>query len=292
MKNNPVIAIGLPRRLFQDLIALRQLSMSGQPPCVDDVALLGALSNLEEIVLTPGRQNTYGIEKLPNIQKVYFYFCQFGSTLTRSLEVIDGSGIGLTYVKWTLLVDSKVLRILYLARNFLGAQSLTPFPALSTLEELDLSNNHINHLPLDMFASLMSLRHLNIANNELHSLDILFPASLQTLDLSGNLLSSLDSTATARIDELPAVLLYLHSNPLQCDCSKVEFLSWYHTTSTKIHGKELLTCLHGATRQRMSSIRSSQLKHMCGLTVNTVAITSVACCLLIVSMVTSVLVYR
>lgn len=115
------------------------------------------------------------------------------------------------------------LRQLDLSSNALRALGRHDLGGLGALETLLLFNNRLAHLDPLAFQGLGALRGLYLGCNELaafsfDSLHGLSVSHLRTLDLSSNRLGRVPVRALAA---LPAFLkngLYLHSNPLPCDC--------------------------------------------------------------------------
>ncbi|KAK2145543.1 hypothetical protein LSH36_675g02006 [Paralvinella palmiformis] len=70
-----------------------------------------------------------------------------------------------------------------------------------------------------MFFKLTSLRRLVISRNRLTSFYINLPNALECLDISGNLLDSLDNSALAKLGQMPSLVLHVDHNHLQCDYS-------------------------------------------------------------------------
>ena len=83
MKNNPILGGGLPRGLFVPLPKLQRLFVSGRTHATSDIIPWKELSNLTEIIFTPGSDDSlWNLAALPNLRKVYFIHCRFGSVLT------------------------------------------------------------------------------------------------------------------------------------------------------------------------------------------------------------------
>lgn len=119
--------------------------------------------------------------------------------------------------------NASVLQLLDLSWNALRALSGHDLEGLKALETLLLFHNRLAHLDPNAFQGLSALRGLYLGCNELttfsfdhlHGLGV---AHLRTLDLSSNRLGRIQAPDLA---SLPAFLkngLYLHNNPLPCDC--------------------------------------------------------------------------
>lgn len=125
------------------------------------------------------------------------------------------------------------LRILDLSSNMLKMLRAHDLDGLEELERLLLFNNRLVHLDLDAFRGLSMLSHLYLGCNKLSSFSFnhlhgLGMAHLRTLDLSSNWLKHFSIPELAA---LPAFLkngLYLHNNPLPCDCHLFHLLQRWH----------------------------------------------------------------
>ncbi|KAM6170516.1 amphoterin-induced protein 3 [Rhynchocyon petersi] len=125
------------------------------------------------------------------------------------------------------------LRLLDLSSNTLRGLGRHDLDGLGALETLLLFNNHLAHLDQHAFHGLGSLSRLYLGCNELKSFSFdhlhgLDSVHLHTLDLSSNQLRHIPVTELA---SLPAFLkngLYLHNNPLPCDCRLYHLLQRWH----------------------------------------------------------------
>ncbi|XP_067417346.1 amphoterin-induced protein 3 [Emydura macquarii macquarii] len=124
------------------------------------------------------------------------------------------------------------LRHLDLSSNALRAVKQHYFEALLGLEELLLYNNRILQVDEKAFLPLRSLQKVYLSWNNLtqfpfSSMQGLSHPNLTTLDLSTN---NLRSIPVEEVAALPAYVrngLYLHNNPVHCDCSLYQlFKQW------------------------------------------------------------------
>nr|AJF38205.1 variable lymphocyte receptor [Locusta migratoria] len=106
------------------------------------------------------------------------------------------------------------LQKLVLSENHLSSLPSGIFGGLPKLLEVDLSGNQLTSVPADAFPR--SLRLLRLHNNHLEALPAAWPASLEELDLSDNLLRSVDVEPLARLAALRE--LRLEGNPWHCAC--------------------------------------------------------------------------
>lgn len=122
-----------------------------------------------------------------------------------------------------VFTNASSLRLLDLSSNALRALGRNDLDGLGALEMLFLFNNRLVHLDEHAFRGLDTLSRLYLGCNELtsfsfHHLHGLEVTHLRTLDLSSNRLGHIPVPDLAA---LPAFLkngLYLHNNPLPCDC--------------------------------------------------------------------------
>ncbi|KAM4772390.1 toll-like receptor 5 [Rhinophrynus dorsalis] len=108
------------------------------------------------------------------------------------------------------------------------------FQELSTLRVLRLSNNFLSFLPEGIFDGLTSLQTLNLSSNLLtHLYPGMFPANLETLDLSKNQLLSPNPEIFASLKTLD-----ITDNMYSCDCSLVSLIIWLNETNTTLLGSQ------------------------------------------------------
>lgn len=122
-----------------------------------------------------------------------------------------------------VFTNASGLRILDLSSNMLKILHTHDLDGLEALERLLLFNNRLVHLDLDAFQGLHMLSHLYLGCNELSSFSFnhlhgLRTTHLRTLDLSSNWLKHISITELAALPGFLKNGLYLHDNPLPCDC--------------------------------------------------------------------------
>ncbi|NWU73929.1 AMGO1 protein, partial [Pterocles burchelli] len=141
---------------------------------------------------------------------------------------------GLSFVSTEAFAHVPRLRHLDLSSNRLRALEENLFSDLTELEVLLLYNNEIATVDRTAFENLARLRKLYLGQNRIarFPLELLRDGSrlpqLALLDLSGNRLRSLP---VGELQALPAWLrdrLYLHANPLACDCPLVQLVARGH----------------------------------------------------------------
>lgn len=128
-----------------------------------------------------------------------------------------------------VFANASGLKLLDLSSNMLGKLRTHDLDGLGELERLLLYNNCLVHLDRDVFQGLNVLSHLYLGRNQLRSFsfnDLRGQGAihLRTLDLSSNCLRNV---SVPELATLPAFLkngLYLHNNPLPCDCDLYHLL--------------------------------------------------------------------
>ncbi|NXK43791.1 AMGO1 protein, partial [Piprites chloris] len=138
---------------------------------------------------------------------------------------------GLAFVSTEAFAPVPRLRHLDLSNNRLRALDENLFSDLGELEVLLLYNNEISSVDRTAFENLGRLRKLYLGRNRIarFPLELLREGSrlpqLALLDLSSNRLRDVPA---GELQALPAWLrdrLYLHDNPLDCDCSLFQLLA-------------------------------------------------------------------
>ncbi|NXN92380.1 AMGO1 protein, partial [Rhinopomastus cyanomelas] len=157
---------------------------------------------------------------------------------------------GLSFVSTEAFAHVPRLRHLDLSSNRLRALDENLFSDLSELEVLLLYNNEISSVDRTAFENLGRLRKLYLGHNRItrFPLELLRDGTrlpqLALLDLSAN---RLRSVPVGELQALPAWLrdrLYLHGNPLLCDCPLFQLVSRGHQRhlSAVVDFQEELRC--------------------------------------------------
>lgn len=147
-------------------------------------------------------------------------------TLRLDHNALDALGRG-------VFTNASSLRLLDLSSNALRVLGRHDLDGLGALETLFLFNNRLAHLDEHAFHGLRALGRLYLGCNELAAFSFdhlhgLGAPHLRTLDLSSNRLGHI---SVAGLAALPAFLkngLYLHNNPLPCDCRLHHLLQRWH----------------------------------------------------------------
>ncbi|XP_068108838.1 amphoterin-induced protein 3 [Hyperolius riggenbachi] len=169
--------------------------------------------------------------------------------------------------------NASELRHLDLSSNQLQTVQVELFQPLFRLEELLLYNNSITFVDETAFAHLGNIRKIYLSWNNLSSfafssMQNLTNPHLRTLDLSSNKFAELPFEEVA---SLPAFIkngLYLHNNPLTCNCALYILLShWEHRGfSSVLDFSREHTCLYmGKPRAIVRILQSENGFENCSL---------------------------
>ena len=195
---------------------------------------------------------------------------------------------------------------LILSYNRLGKQLKTDhtssvFGHFVDLKYLDLSFNEIKILHSDVFINQSHLLSLNFSGNSLQFLNfkIMHMNNLTTLDLSRNLLLQISEDCRNHIQSLTSrpnlyIHVYLHGNPLVCDCDSLSFLRWLNEHQAYFMFINSTTCIHNETLESLSVLDSyilPELELQCHSMVLLIIVLSVLS-LLIITLAVSVCAYR
>ena len=146
----------------------------------------------------------------------------------KNLENIDLSNNRLEHLDSDVFSGLVNLKYVDLSENSLHYLHPDTFLGLPNLQKLFLSYNPTLTIPTDRnFINSHSLSHLDISDCNASSLSVETFANvsaLELLDLSYNNLRTVDINILRALPKLSS--LYLHVNPLQCDCQLQEVWRW------------------------------------------------------------------
>ena len=133
------------------------------------------------------------------------------------------------------------LKYIYLGGNKLQYLHPNTFIGLLNLQRLFMSKTSGLQIPTDRhFINSHSLKHLDISDCNISSVSVETFANisaLELLDLSYNNLRSIDINVLKTLPKLSAI--YLHGNPLQCDCQLQEVWRWCQDQNIHTAYKEI-----------------------------------------------------
>ena len=177
-------------------------------------------------------------------------YCRKNPDVYSTIEFVDASNCGIKCFNKTFLNFCEwSLKYANLSHNqlglFEGGCNKNPGPRdisdlikpLISLTSFDLSYNSISKLHSDTFENQVNLRELRLSNNKLSvwELNMTNLIHLELLDLSYNKLTTLSEAAILALNQLEAhpeyrskehISLNLEGNPLSCNCTNIDLLSW------------------------------------------------------------------
>ena len=177
-------------------------------------------------------------------------YCKKNPDVYSTIEFIDASNCGIKCLNKTIFYYCQwSIKYANLSHNqlglFEGGCNKNPGPSdiselmkpLISLISFDLSYNSMSKLHSATFENQVNLRELRLSNNELlnwePNMTNLF--HLELLDLSYNNLTTLSEATILELNELEAhpeyrtkehISLNLEGNPLSCNCTSIDLLSW------------------------------------------------------------------
>ncbi|KAK2577261.1 hypothetical protein KPH14_003401 [Odynerus spinipes] len=219
----------LSPQAFSALPELRFLRMRGNRLSVSALSALRGLKNLEELDLSSNLLlGPMGPDLLPWMPRLRF------------LTVSENE---LVNVQQGALTGVKNLSYLILSHNQIDVLEDHSFKHLSTLTRLDLANNRIVDVSSASLAHLEKLTTLDLTHNFLRSLtaDLVVPLkSLEDLRLDDNDITMVASDVPT--SKLRLKRFSLADNPLNCDCTLLEFATWLSNSSLSEEDKSSAVC--------------------------------------------------
>ncbi|XP_070190260.1 toll-like receptor 4 [Littorina saxatilis] len=174
------------------------------------------------------------------------YYCDATITGLTAITDVDFSGNDCRVTGTGIFQHMTTLRRLNISnvqvtRDFLLANGSELLRPLRDLEVLDLSDNGLLDLPEDLLQYQLHLSWLGLARNRFQAVpvDVSMQTSLSYLDLSYNMIPSMDPDFRQTLDNLAAnhtVTLRLRGNPLTCTCKSLDMVRWLATTVVRLDG--------------------------------------------------------
>ena len=176
--------------------------------------------------------------------------CRKNPDVFSTIEFVDASNCGIKCLNKTIFNFCQwSIKYANLSHNqlglFEGGSNKNPGPRdisdsmkpLISLISFDLSYNSMSKLHSDTFENQVNLRELRLSNNELLNWEpnMTNLIHLEFLDLSYNQLTTLSEATILELNELEThseyrtkehISLNLEGNPLSCNCTNIDLLSW------------------------------------------------------------------
>ncbi|KAL1497853.1 hypothetical protein ABEB36_008739 [Hypothenemus hampei] len=180
----------------------------------------GSNPNLVSLNLSNNKLNSINEQSFSRLTKLQELDLSFNSNLTiefhrfsnlKSLQSLNLCGCNIEKITF---LDSPLMKILNLSRNFINNLHYNSFANLTELELLDLGHNKISDLPKELFQDLKNLRHILMTNNSLKVFNLetfSYVPNLNIIDLSYNLISDFRNPTKG----LRATNIILHHNKIR-----------------------------------------------------------------------------
>lgn len=136
------------------------------------------------------------------------------------------------------------MKNLFLGSNKLSGMESTPefselFQGFPVMLSLNLANNGLSKLPEHIFQTNTLLKVLILCDNLLQSVTFETKqfSALQSLDLSGNMISTFDANSRAKLDNVLNTYTHMNNNsdsatidisrnPVKCECDRTDSIKW------------------------------------------------------------------
>lgn len=120
----------------------------------------------------------------------------FIMTTFQSLQMLNISNAGLSYLSDDVFKYNKHLEKLLFAHNLFGSKGISGnlFKSVPNLRELDLSHNAITQLDSDTFSYTPKLTAIDLSSNSISNVNAsVFPNALKVLNLANNFIRNIES---------------------------------------------------------------------------------------------------
>ncbi|XP_052063369.1 toll-like receptor 2 [Mytilus californianus] len=189
---------------------------------------------------------------------VYHYFPDLTNDCGKQLEYLDVSGIPVTVVTFPSILLPK-LSTLKMTNARIDQAVLKGkqwiFFIAPEIRKIDISFNNLWTLEESTFLGQPNITHLNMSNNLLRTIPTFVTRleKLESLDLSGNLITSIDGKIRLWMDKMilsnRSLLLNLNNNALVCSCDTLGFLLWFAQTKVTFYNGDTYNCTMSNDKQ-------------------------------------------
>lgn len=212
---------GVNQTTFERFVALRTLFLSDTNLTEFDFDVLKNLNNLTKIDISLNNlkhfKNTVSLKVLDSLYEFNVdgnrieNITEVVGNLKSSIEKLNLSGNTIGKLRATVFQRFSGIRKLNLSKTELEISDANPFKALNTLTSLDISNNNLKNTNFEQLSStLNSLIQFRAANCNLNSTSQvikLLGTSIESLDLSGNVIDVLSTELFEKFDKLKTINL-------------------------------------------------------------------------------------
>ncbi|CAC5385657.1 TLR2 [Mytilus coruscus] len=189
---------------------------------------------------------------------VYQNYPDFTDDCGKQLEYLDISGIPVTIITFPSIFMPKlsILKVTNarIDQVILKGKQWMSFRA-PDLRKIDISFNNLWTLEETTFLDQPNITHLNMSNNLFRTIPTLITKlqKLESLDLSNNLISSIDETIRCSLDKMMIsnrrLVLNLNNNALICSCDTLDFLLWFAKTKVTFKNGNTYNCTMSKGKQ-------------------------------------------
>nr|AGG10807.1 toll-like receptor j [Mytilus galloprovincialis] len=187
---------------------------------------------------------------------VYKRYPKFSEDCLKQLEYLDISGISVAIITFPSMLlpklvvlkmtNARIDQIVRKGREWMSFRA----PAL---REVDISFNYIWTLEETTFFEQPHITHLNMSNNLFRTIPkfVTKLQKLEYLDLSNNLITSLDDNVMHWLDKMIHLnpILNFDNNAFVCSCDTLDFLLWFEKTNVTFYNGDNYTCTMSNNKQ-------------------------------------------
>ncbi|CAC5423792.1 TLR2 [Mytilus coruscus] len=191
---------------------------------------------------------------------VYQRYPDLSEDCGKKLEYLDISGIPVAFITFPSIHLPK-LSILKMTNARIDQIVLKGKEWMSfrapDLREVDISFNSIWTLEETTFFEQPHITHLNMSNNLFRTIPTFVTKlqKLEFLDLSNNLITSIDDNVRLWLDKMihsnRFPILNLDNNAFICSCDTLDFLLWFENTNVTFYNGGNYTCIMSKNKQQL-----------------------------------------